>query len=209
MSIKTSRDTTGLDTLNPGAHPARDAVHFRRILTARTHIADAEAELRDAVKAAREAGDSWTRHRRRTRHHPPSRPTAFRQGLTTYDSNQSPNSRQSSARRAKGIVRAPRHVRASGHPYLCGVCVVVGEPSAQCALCNDPVHGSDGGGSARDGRPSSGTATTSGAPSRERNGHRSPPSRGLPSSDRWRGTNRSPPDERVQDLFSGGHSGTR
>lgn len=60
MSIKTSRDTTGLDTLNPEAHPARDAVHFRRILTARTDVADAEAELRDAVKAAREAGDSWT-----------------------------------------------------------------------------------------------------------------------------------------------------
>ena len=60
MSIKTSPDTTGLDTLDPAVHPARDAVHFRRILAARQHITDAEAELRDAVKAAREAGDSWT-----------------------------------------------------------------------------------------------------------------------------------------------------
>lgn len=60
MSIKTSHDTTGLDTLDPTVHPARDAVSFRRILAARAHIAEAEAELRDAVKAAREAGDSWT-----------------------------------------------------------------------------------------------------------------------------------------------------
>jgi len=35
-------------------------VHFRRILAARKAIADAEQELRDAVKAARDAGDSWT-----------------------------------------------------------------------------------------------------------------------------------------------------
>ena len=40
--------------------PARDAVHFRRTLAARQGIADAEQELRDAVKAARDAGDSWT-----------------------------------------------------------------------------------------------------------------------------------------------------
>jgi hypothetical protein len=60
MSIKTSPDMTGLDHLDPAAHPARDAVQFRRILAARQHIADAEADLRDAVKAARETGDSWT-----------------------------------------------------------------------------------------------------------------------------------------------------
>ena len=59
MSIKTSHDTTGLDYLDPAEHPARDAVNFRRILAARAHIADAEAELRDAVMAARDAGDSW------------------------------------------------------------------------------------------------------------------------------------------------------
>lgn len=60
MSIKTSPDTTGLDKLDPAVDPARDAVYFRRILAAREHIADAEAELREAVTAAREAGDSWT-----------------------------------------------------------------------------------------------------------------------------------------------------
>lgn len=59
MSIKTSHDASGLDHLDPAKHPARDAVNFRRILSAREHIADAEAELRDAVKAARDAGDSW------------------------------------------------------------------------------------------------------------------------------------------------------
>ncbi len=53
-------DVTGLDQLDPGMHPARDAVQFRRILAARKGIAAAEQELRDAVKAAREAGDSWT-----------------------------------------------------------------------------------------------------------------------------------------------------
>lgn len=60
MSIKTARDVTGLDQLDPAVHQARDAVHFRRILAARQGIAAAEQELRDAVKAARDAGDSWT-----------------------------------------------------------------------------------------------------------------------------------------------------
>jgi hypothetical protein len=40
--------------------PARATVHFRRILTARKGIAATEEELRDAVKAARDDGDSWT-----------------------------------------------------------------------------------------------------------------------------------------------------
>ena len=60
MSIKTAHDATGLDQPDPTVHPARDAVHFRRILAARQGIAAAEQELRDAVKAARDAGDSWT-----------------------------------------------------------------------------------------------------------------------------------------------------
>lgn len=60
MSIKTAHDVTGLDQLDPGMSPARDAVYFRRILAARQGIAAAEQELRDAVKAARDAGDSWT-----------------------------------------------------------------------------------------------------------------------------------------------------
>ncbi|WP_226344699.1 hypothetical protein [Agilicoccus flavus] len=56
----THDDSVGLDQLEVGAHPARDAVHFRRILAARKAVADAEQELRDAVSAARKAGDSWT-----------------------------------------------------------------------------------------------------------------------------------------------------
>lgn len=60
MTIKTRNDSTGLDQLDPTTHPARDAVHFRRIIAARAAIAESEQELRDAVKAAREAGDSWT-----------------------------------------------------------------------------------------------------------------------------------------------------
>ena len=52
MSIKTTHDTAGLDNLDPIVRPARDAVNFRRILTARAHIADAEAELREAVSLA-------------------------------------------------------------------------------------------------------------------------------------------------------------
>lgn len=52
-------DVTELDQLDPAANPARDAVHFRRILAARQGIADAKQELRDAVKAAPNVGDSW------------------------------------------------------------------------------------------------------------------------------------------------------
>lgn len=59
MSINPSHDTTGLDHLAPAQHPVRDAVNFRRILAARVHIANAEAELRDAVKAVRDAAESW------------------------------------------------------------------------------------------------------------------------------------------------------
>jgi hypothetical protein len=53
-------DETGLDQLDPAVSPARDATHFRSIIAARKRIAEAEAELRDAVQAARDAGDSWT-----------------------------------------------------------------------------------------------------------------------------------------------------
>ena len=52
-------DVAGPDQLDPAVYPARDAVHFRRILAARQGIADAEQELRDAVKAALDDGDSW------------------------------------------------------------------------------------------------------------------------------------------------------
>lgn len=60
MATRTRPIETGLDDLNPASTPARDAVHFRRIIAARESLAAAEQELRDAVRAAREAGDSWT-----------------------------------------------------------------------------------------------------------------------------------------------------
>lgn len=60
MAAKTKTDEIALDALDPKIHPARDAVHFRRILAARRNLSAAEQELHDAVKAARDAGDSWT-----------------------------------------------------------------------------------------------------------------------------------------------------
>ena len=60
MSIKTRPEETGLDALDPSTNPARDAVHFRRIQAARANLTAAEDDLREAVQAARDAGDSWT-----------------------------------------------------------------------------------------------------------------------------------------------------
>ncbi|WP_199044147.1 hypothetical protein [Glycomyces salinus] len=60
MTTKHRIDETGLDQLDPAESPARDATYFRNIIAARKRIADAEAELREAVQAARDAGDSWT-----------------------------------------------------------------------------------------------------------------------------------------------------
>jgi hypothetical protein len=59
-NLKVNRDRNGLEQLDPSTHPAHDAASFRRILSARRGLAAAEQELRDAVHAAREAGDSWT-----------------------------------------------------------------------------------------------------------------------------------------------------
>ena len=60
MSTRTRPEETGLDELDPGTNPARDAVHFRRIQTAHANLSAAEDDLREAVQAARDAGDSWT-----------------------------------------------------------------------------------------------------------------------------------------------------
>ena len=57
---KSDHDATGLDQLDPTTTPARDAADFRHILAARANLAAAEQELRDAVHAARDAGDSWS-----------------------------------------------------------------------------------------------------------------------------------------------------
>jgi hypothetical protein len=58
MKLKTRKDETGLDSVAPES--LRDASHFRRIIEAREGLEAAEQELRDAVAAARAAGDSWT-----------------------------------------------------------------------------------------------------------------------------------------------------
>ncbi len=48
-----------LDDLDPATTTAQDAVQFRRILAAQDGVTRANRELHDAVRAAREAGDSW------------------------------------------------------------------------------------------------------------------------------------------------------
>jgi len=53
-------ELTGLGTISPATHKARDARHFRAIIAARKNLAHANAELEAAVAAARAAGDSWT-----------------------------------------------------------------------------------------------------------------------------------------------------
>ena len=60
MTTTQRTGNTGLDALDPVTHPGRDAASFRRIIAARMAQKDADAELRAAVRAAREAGDSWT-----------------------------------------------------------------------------------------------------------------------------------------------------
>ncbi len=58
MKIPTRKDETGLDSVVPES--LRDASHFRRIIEAKNDLEGAERQLRDAVAAARAAGDSWT-----------------------------------------------------------------------------------------------------------------------------------------------------
>ena len=58
--VPSRHDEIGLDSLDVVTNPARDAAPFRRILAARTALEEAAAELREAVQAARDAGDSWT-----------------------------------------------------------------------------------------------------------------------------------------------------
>ena len=51
---------TGLDVVGPDTHEGRSAEHFIQIVAAQASLNQAEQDLRDAVAAAREAGDSWT-----------------------------------------------------------------------------------------------------------------------------------------------------
>lgn len=58
MKMTTRKDETGLDSVAP--ETLRDASHFRRIIEAKNGLELADSELREAVAAARAAGDSWT-----------------------------------------------------------------------------------------------------------------------------------------------------
>lgn len=55
--MRTRKDETGPDSVAPES--LRDASHSRRIIEARKGLEAADRELRDAVAAARAAGDSW------------------------------------------------------------------------------------------------------------------------------------------------------
>lgn len=59
----TTKHKTGIDqwleSVEPNPADARDATHLRRIVAAAEAVENAEAELRAAVKAARDAGDTW------------------------------------------------------------------------------------------------------------------------------------------------------
>lgn len=60
IATTTRIDDTGLDGLDPAATSGRDATHFRAIISANEAVASAEERLREAVRSARDAGDSWT-----------------------------------------------------------------------------------------------------------------------------------------------------
>jgi hypothetical protein len=53
-------DQAGLDQVDPATHSASDATHFREIAAAAKTLQEDERRLVDAVRRAREAGDSWT-----------------------------------------------------------------------------------------------------------------------------------------------------
>jgi hypothetical protein len=60
MSVKHKTDTDEwLDSIEPNPADARDASHLRRIIAAQESVYAAQAELLDAVNAARAAGDTW------------------------------------------------------------------------------------------------------------------------------------------------------
>lgn len=51
-----------IETFLDGIHPSemRDAAHLREVAAARQAVSDAEQRLREAVAAARAAGDPWS-----------------------------------------------------------------------------------------------------------------------------------------------------
>lgn len=58
--VRTEPDTTGLEHLEPASHTARDAGAFRRIVAAQRAVTEADRQLHEAVRSARQAGESWT-----------------------------------------------------------------------------------------------------------------------------------------------------
>jgi hypothetical protein len=58
MSETAWKGQSGLGAVDPG--DLRDATHFRRITKAKQNVEAADRDLRQAVAAARAAGDSWT-----------------------------------------------------------------------------------------------------------------------------------------------------
>ena len=57
MTIAT--DDTGLDKVDLSKVKLRDARHFRAVIAASEAVDRAQQQLREAVHAAREAGESW------------------------------------------------------------------------------------------------------------------------------------------------------
>jgi hypothetical protein len=55
-----SDELAGLDALDLSKANVRDAKNFRAIIAAQKGVDDADANLRDVVRKARLAGDSWT-----------------------------------------------------------------------------------------------------------------------------------------------------
>jgi len=55
----TTDDLLGMSPEDVKRHQVRDARHLRRIIAARKQVSEADVELRAAVAAARESGDSW------------------------------------------------------------------------------------------------------------------------------------------------------
>lgn len=60
MATKTQVDSLGLDQLDPTRAVARDASHLRAIIAAVEAANRADDTLRQRVREARAAGDSWT-----------------------------------------------------------------------------------------------------------------------------------------------------
>lgn len=170
MAVKTHNEEHGLDSLDPSIAPARDAVHFRRIVAARTALDAADADLRAAVAAARRAGDSWTtigvalditRQAAQQRFGTPREKNAGNTPLLNLQSNsarrpQAANVRGDEAMTGKGDrhvvpnpkggwdVKAPEAQRASAHTNTQAEAITRAREIASNAGGETVIHGRDG-----------------------------------------------------------------